>query len=303
MAAMIATPFMREVLRRPMDGHSRKDAPGAFVELSSGVTHYQWHGPTRGHIVVCIHGLTTPSPVWNGVIRGLTGIGYRVLSYDLFGRGYSDRPGGRQDGDFFVDQLEELLNALGVDGDISLFGYSMGGTIATSAAHRWPERVRHLMLLAPAGMIHAPDIWTRIATRVPILGDWLMFAAFPFLQKRAIRAEAKAGARTSVPEINEIQLQELRFRGYVPAVLSSLRAALMQWQDVEHSELGQQGVPVLAIWGEDDTVIPIAALGRLAQWNRDAGHATIPGAGHGLAYTHTDQVMNAVRDWLRDQAA
>lgn len=287
-ALALAAPFVWEVFRPPMDADARKSAPGAFVRLPRGVTHYRWRGPETGAVVVCVHGLTTPSPVWDGIAEGLAADGYRVLTYDLFGRGYSDRPAGRQDVDFFVDQLEALLEALEVEGAVTLFGYSMGGVIATGYAARHPGRVKRLLLLAPAGIEHAPDRLTWLAARLPVLGDWLMLALYPRM------------ARAAAPDtpIGEVQRNELRYRGYMPAVLSSLRAALHHWQDVEHHALGRTDLPVLAIWGAEDATIPISAMGKLTQWNRKARHATIPGADHALAVTHTDEVLAAVREEL-----
>lgn len=81
----------------------------------------------RGPVAVCVHGLTTPSFVWHGLARGLATFGYRVLIYDLYGRGYSDRAPGHQDQAYFLQQLNDLLEDQQIKGDITLLGYSMGG--------------------------------------------------------------------------------------------------------------------------------------------------------------------------------
>ena len=291
-AAILAAPFVVEAFRRPIDA-ARDEAPGLFADLPRGVTHYRWRGGAKGHVVVLVHGLTTPSEVWDGIAEGLADAGLRVLSYDLYGRGYSDRPPGRQDLDFFVGQLEALLDRLGLE-EVTLFGYSMGGIIATDFAHRHPDRVRRLMLLAPAGMIHTPATLYWLSARLPAVGDWLMLAYFPRFARLGLKRFAKAPGRAA--EIAAVQRRELRFRGYIPAVLSSLRGALMTWQHVEHNALGARGMPVLAIWGEADRTIPITAMGRLAEWNRKAHHASVPEAGHFIGVTHPEEVLRAVRE-------
>ena len=73
------------------------------------MTHYRWHGPVREPVLVAIHGLTTPSMVWDELARGFVAFGFRVLTYNLYGRGYSDAYDGTQDAAHFVKQLEELL--------------------------------------------------------------------------------------------------------------------------------------------------------------------------------------------------
>src|SRR5690606_17466144 len=54
--------FNPEPLR--LDATARTAAPGRFVQLSAGMTHYQLEGPARGRLVVLVHGTTVPSLVW-----------------------------------------------------------------------------------------------------------------------------------------------------------------------------------------------------------------------------------------------
>src|SRR4051794_19633635 len=118
----------RETL--PLDDAARRNAPnGEFVQLSGGMTHYQVGGPAGGRVVLLINGFSTPYNVWDPTFEGLANAGYRVLRYDLFGRGFSDRPIARYDADFFDRQALDLLNALHI-GQVDVGGLSMGGPIA-----------------------------------------------------------------------------------------------------------------------------------------------------------------------------
>ncbi len=292
LACLAVVPVVRERLRKPMDGVARNAAPGDFVGLSRGVTHYRWIGPVRGPIAVCIHGLTTPSQVWEPLADHLAGLGYRVLVYDLYGRGYSDHVGGRQDLDLFSDQLSELLAALGLEEDLTLLGYSMGGSIAARFAASHPGKLRRLILIAPAGMIHDPGGVGRFAIQAPFLGDWLFHMVFPYSHRRVSRLGPDR-------RMAKVQAAELARRGFVPSVLGSLRAALSRSLETEHREIARQGVPVLAIWGQADTVIPLTAMGQLAEWNRAARQEQIPGADHAVAFSHADRIAALLRDTLR----
>ena len=295
--AIIAIPLTVEYNRSPMDDARRGSAPGLFAELSQGVTHYEWLGPPRGPVAVCIHGLTTPSFVFRSLVRGLALMGFRVLVYDLYGRGFSDRPRGEQDRRFFLRQLGELLEREQVGGDLTVIGYSMGGAIATCFAADNPGRVRQLVLLAPAGMGMRLGKLARFIVDVPILGDWVMLAVYAHQQRKALRAEA--GVPSSIPNITELQEAELDYKGYVPSVLASLRGILSEKLESEHATLQRHHIPVLAIWGGEDTVIPPGAMGRMAEWHRDAKHEVIEEAGHGLPYTHTEAVLAAMQRFLR----
>jgi len=292
-AAALLWPVIREARRRPMNAETRRGAEGRFAELPMGTTHYDWIGPLRGPVAVCVHGLTTPSFVWRGLARGLSALGYRVLIYDLYGRGYSDRVRGAQTAAFFNRQLEELLADQGVEGEITLVGYSMGGAIATCFTAAHPGRIRRLILLASAGIAAPRSTKMRFVARTPVLGDWTMLAFYPAMHRRG--AEAERNLPSSVENIVDRQRNELRHRGFVPAVLSSLRGVLAGTLEPEHRAIHAAGIPVLAIWGRDDALIPVSAVGRLADWNRTAHQEVIDGAGHGLTYTHTDDILAVIR--------
>lgn len=268
--AVIAAPFAIDALRRVPD---RAKAPGQFAQLSQGVTHYQWGGPVRGPVVVAIHGLTTPSPIWDGIGDRLGRLGYRVLVYDLYGRGFSDAVPGRQDRAFFLRQLSDLLADQGLADDLTLLGYSMGGAIATAFAADHPERMKRLILLAPGGIDMAEDRFTRLCRRVPGLGDWLHLAI---------------GAA-------------YRRKGLLPAVLSSRRHMLADIQEAEHRKIHRDGTPVVAIWGDADRVIPLTALGKLAQWSRATRQEVVKGAGHDMPTTHAAEVTEILRQVLHDE--
>ncbi|WP_240336774.1 alpha/beta hydrolase [Tropicibacter sp. Alg240-R139] len=297
-AMIIVVPFAIEARRKVMGAEDRQEAPGEFVELSQGVTHYQWHGPVRGPIAVCVHGLTTPSFVWQGLASGLSAMGYRVLTYDLYGRGYSDRPDGAQTDAFFLQQLKELLDAQQVTEDFTLIGYSMGGAISTCFAAKHPDMVRLLVLLAPAGMSMATGRMAQFIRRTPLVGDWMMMALFPARHQREI--EAERDLTSSVPDITDLQLRELEYQGFTSAVLSSLRGILGRELKDEHRAIHQAGVPVLAIWGRNDAVIPLTAMGQLTEWSRSTRQEVIEDAGHGLTYTHTDDVLEILSGRLNE---
>jgi len=294
LAAIVLTillaPFLAEALRPSMSDATRAKAPGHSADLPLGATHYQWLGAQTGPLIVCVHGLTTPSFVWHPIAAGLGRLGFRVLVYDLYGRGWSARPRGAQDTGFFVTQLEDLLDALGVDEPITLMGYSMGGAIAAAFAARHVDRLRQLVLLAPVGMGHDLGPIARLVVNHDWLGRWLFMALYGRQFRTA--TESERGLDTSIDNVVDLQQAELRWRGFRGAVLSSMRGALDEDMAPTHRAIASAGVPVLAIWAREDDVIPISGMGRLAEWNRDARQEMIEGAGHALAYTHDAEVVD-----------
>lgn len=292
LALVAALPFVLESRRHIIDEADRRTAPGRFAALSQEVTHYQWLGPVRGPVVVAVHGLTTPSPVWGAVADGLGKIGYRVLVYDLYGHGLSGAPKGPQDRAFFLRQLTDLLTDQGLEQDLTLLGYSMGGAIVTAFASDHPERVKRLILLAPVGLGQPEDGIMRFIRQTPLIGDWLFLALSGWKIRRTISAESTKMA--------PVQLAELGRKGYLPAILAAIRGMLQARQEAEHRAIGRADVPVVALWGDADKVVPLTGLGTLVQWNRNARQEVIAGAGHGMPYTHGGAVINVLKDVLRE---
>ena len=288
-----AAPFLREALRPGRGPADRRAAPGDFVALSRGQTHYLWRGPKDGPVVVCVHGLTSPSFVFDQMAAGLVAQGCRVLVYDHYGRGYSDRPRGAQDSEFFTSHLEELLESQHVQGPITLLGYSMGGAVAAVFAAHNPGMLRRLVLLAPAGMGHDLGPVARLVVNHNWLGRWLMLGFYARSLRRSSETERNIAGQ--IDGMVDRQLAETHRRGFAPAVLSSLRGILDENLEDAHRAIARHGVPVLAIWGREDEVIPLAGMDRLVEWNPNAQHAVIDGAGHTLAYTNADAVLGALQ--------
>ena len=70
----------------------RAYAPGNFVALSKGLVHYRCFGVKHNDLVVCVHGLTTPSFVFESLAEYYVKTGKCVLVFDNYGRGYSIDP-------------------------------------------------------------------------------------------------------------------------------------------------------------------------------------------------------------------
>ncbi len=291
-AVVIAgTPLLRELLRRPVTRQTRKAAPGAFVELADGITHYRWLGADDGPVVVCVHGLTTPSQVWEPLADRLGRQGYRVLVYDLFGRGVSDAPRGRQGPGFFLRQLRGLLDHLELHDDLTLIGYSMGGAIVTAYAAEDDHRLRRLILVAPVGMGQQSDHLTEWATGWPVLGDWLFHMRFPGQMRRLIEAEEARGDPQALAGPLRTTLAR---RGYVRSVLASHRGIMSTEMKHMHQQIAEAQLPVTAIWGGADDVIPIRAMGTLTQWNRAVEQVVVDEADHRVVYTHATEIAEQI---------
>ena len=153
---------------------TRTEASGSFIRLSDGFTHYELSNPEAEETVVLAHGFSVPYFIYDPTFEFLTRAGFRVLRYDLFGRGFSDRPDTHYNIDLFVRQLGDLLDALGFTKPVSLVGLSTGGPITAAYTARFPERVKKLVLIDPVGA--KPFVISRVlkVAALPVLGETII---------------------------------------------------------------------------------------------------------------------------------
>ena len=281
--------------RQPMNAKIRARAPGAFIRVTDGLIHYQWHGPLEGPIIVLVHGLTTPSFIWRDQIPALVRAGYRVLTFDHFGRGYSDRPSKRQDLEFFISELDEIMKTLQVRKSYHLLGYSMGGGVVTKFTSLKRDQIRKLVLIAPIGFLEGQPNWM---ARWPLAGNLAMFVFGGWIMHRGAKKAALAEGVDS--KMVALQLRETKYAGYFSAVLSSIRHTIYTDMRDAHLIFKERNVSILAIFGEEDSVIPQNTAKLLSEVNNTAQIVKIKGAGHGLVTTHSRQINEAILRFLHE---
>jgi len=106
----------------------------AYVEVGSG------------RPIVLLHGNPTSSYLWRNVIPHLAGSG-RVIALDLIGHGDSDKlPAadgpGRYSFEVAYAYLKAMLEALGVDSQVTLVVHDWGSALGFHWAYKHPQQVR-----------------------------------------------------------------------------------------------------------------------------------------------------------------
>jgi pimeloyl-ACP methyl ester carboxylesterase len=258
--ALIALPFARNRETAPLDDAARAQAPGRFIELGHGLVHVLDEGPKSGPTVVLVHGFSVPSYVWEPLPAQLVAAGYRVVRFDLYGRGWSARPDVVYDRDVFATQLGGVLDTLDAK-QVHLVGLSMGGAIVGRFAAQHPERIRSFALVAP--LTKSRDI---APLQIPVIGEWLNRVwLLPKLAASQmsdfVRPERHAGW-------SERFEPQMRYEGFGRAILSTLRHVMTQDSLGDFAAVGRSDIPSLLIWGRQDSVVPFE--------HSDAVRAAIP---------------------------
>ncbi len=293
--ALIAS-YLYAINSKPeLDDEARQAAPGQFIQLSKGMVHYELAGPESAKTVVLIHGLATPSFIWDNNYDALVNTGFRVLRYDHYGRGFSERPDVVYDRDLYDQQLLELLQKLDIKRPVHLVGLSMGGAVATIFADRHPDIVDKLGLIAPAGFPIEEPLAVKLAT-MPVLGDYLMAV----IGDRVILEGVKEAFvdPDKLPAFEEKFNVPLQYDGFQRAVLSTLRHMKMNDLAETYQRVGQQKKPVLLLWGHKDNVLPFANSEMVREVIPHLVFRDIVGAGHNLNYENPEIVNPMLQEFL-----
>jgi pimeloyl-ACP methyl ester carboxylesterase len=105
----------------------------------------------NGRVVVLLHGRNFPSSYWAPVIKTVSEAGYRVIVPDQIGFGKSSKPTGELHFDTLARNTVALLDHLQI-AKADIVAHSLGGMLGVRIARAYPERVAHLLLVAPIGL-------------------------------------------------------------------------------------------------------------------------------------------------------
>ena len=255
----------------------RLTLPGQFVKLPLGVVHYELAGPDNAPTVVLVHGFSVPYYIWDPTFEALTQAGFRVLRYDLYGRGFSDRPEETFDLALFVTQLEELLPTLDIQSPVDLVGLSMGGPIVASFANHHPDQVRSLILIDPE--VASVSIQKIFPLNIPLVGEYLMTVYVAPVELPKTQSD-DFYRPDRFPDWEAMYRVQLQYKGFRRAILSTIRTMPGMDSLVEYAAVGRQNLPALLIWGREDRTVSYANMQQVVELIPGIEYHIIDEAGH-----------------------
>jgi pimeloyl-ACP methyl ester carboxylesterase len=260
---------------RVLDEAARKEAPGKFVHLTDGTTHYRIDGPDTGRVVVLAHGFSVPLYIWDSTANALASAGFRVVRYDAYGRGWSDRPNIEYSDKVYERQVAELLDSLKISGKVDVGGVSAGGYVMGIFAGRHPDRVRSLILVDPVAGKSGANMRPY---DLPVVGGYLW-------QTQMVPTMAEGQASDFVepqrfPDWADRYRSQMRFKGFGHSLLSSRVFRRGMDTDSIYQRVAAANVPVLLIWGEKDNTVPFARNELVRKSIPSAEFHPIAGVGH-----------------------
>ena len=280
--ALASVPSIQRIFAQATRRKKQRAADGLTVELSQGETYYKWFGPPEGQVIVLVPGVVTPCHAYTPFCEALAKEGYRVLTYDHYGRGFSDYVEGPQPRAFFLTQLQELLASEGVVEDIVLIGHSVGGCVATAFAAAHPSRIDRLVLMSTLGLHEPRTPVAAFGSSKNALHRLWQTMSFAYVARRLMRRTPDD--QRPPKQVIEARRAQMSRRGFFPSLLEALRGLISEDFAADHAKLYDQNVPIVAIWGENDTIVPQAARQRLSEINPVAEQIVLPNRKHDIPF-------------------
>lgn len=279
-----------------------------FQDIRGEAHYYEWvtaevNQPTGRPVLVFLHGWGGSSRYWRSTAEALKP-DFDCLLYDLRGFGRSRLSAGAERDyrlETYAEDLGRLLEHLKT-GPVDLSAHSMGSSIATLFAARYPESINRLVLTCGGVFEYEPKAFEtfqrfgvgvvkfrpRWLTQIPWV-DRLFMARFLHQPLSAaesqafladfVSADAPAALGTLQDSVSEAMAESL------PAAFSSLQA------------------PTLLISGQYDRIIPPALGRQAAALNRAIAYQEIPATGHFPMLEAPTAYQAVLRQFLRTETA
>ena len=251
-----------------------------FLETQLGRVHAldQGHGST----LLLLHGTGRSIADWQeGLVERLSR-NHRVVAFDYFGHGLSDRHHGLAHGSaLWARQGIAVLDSLSIE-RATVIGHSVGGVVAALLAADAPDRVDRAVFIGH-GIAMDP---MQIVPFIPGLGEFAMgrTAIFSTVFSKSHRRRLEAAYR--IRGTRAALLVYIR-RQYT---VDGFRLLFRTYEDIE--------IPVLQIHGTNDESISIEAGRRITPRLRDSRFVAVEGASHDVHIDAPDRLVTEIESFL-----
>ena len=270
-----------------------------FLQLHGDRIAYRDEG--NGEVVLLIHGMAGSSETWRSVIPPLSKK-FRVIAPDLLGHGESAKPRTDYSLGAFAVWLRDFLDELGVS-RATVVGHSLGGGVAMQFVYQHPDYAQRLILISSGGL--GPDVgWVLRLLSAPGAEFVLPIVAPPpvlsvgnklrsWMKGAGIRSPRGAELWSAYSSLSDAQtrqsfLRTLRsvvdYRGQAVSALNRLRL--------------REDLPVMAIWGERDGIIPVDHAYAAHEARTDSRLEVLPDVGHFAQVEAPEQVVELIEDFI-----
>lgn len=294
-------------LKETVSEASLASGDSLFADLPGLRVHYNEAAAEQaGPALVLLHGYAFNTRSWRDVLPALA-LNNHVIAFDRPAFGLTSRP---KAGDWAAGENPyspegqvkvtiALLDELGIDQAV-LVGHSAGGAVALEAALEHPDRIKGLVLAAPA----VYNTGGPPPALKPVLNSPHMKRMGPLLMRQLSGDAGLNFVRGNWAEPDS--MPDEAFSAYVLNFSAhDWDKALWEVSRASHenhflAELHQVTLPVLVIAGSADEVVPAAEAEKLAAALPDGDFQLLEGCGHAVHEECAPEFNRVVSSWLQD---
>ncbi|MGR9088513.1 MAG: pimeloyl-ACP methyl ester esterase BioH [Gammaproteobacteria bacterium] len=262
--------------------------------------HHETFAKEKGRPIVLVHGWAMHSGIWRSFAESLAER-HRVICVDLPGHGLSQRLSP-----FTLEHISTALADAIDEPNCCWLGWSLGASVVLDLADRFPDRVSSLILLAgnpsftrsyfsPAGTGSNPGAWPGMDARL-LASFSEHFAGDPkatLINFLALQVHGLPEAKTLL----KILKAEVLARD--PPDAETLRQGLRILKEADlRPVLARLKVPVAAILGGRDTLVPVAVGQRMQNLLPSLQLNVLDKAGHVPFLSHQADVVTTISRFL-----
>jgi pimeloyl-ACP methyl ester carboxylesterase len=277
------------------------------ITLDGHTVTYTTAGQPAAPPVMFVHGWMSHRGVWRQTLEALQAT-HRCVAVDLLGFGDSDKPGTADYGiEAQGNRILQLADTLGWE-QFTLIGHSMGGQIALClAALLAPQRITRL--ISVAGVVAA-----RLCPYVEkVTCKWIALSkTFPQMSTvmrrlsryRRITCSEFSGYRPWFYRMDALPFEAWAIDREMAFQPHGQQAAYRAGQAIHAldltSALGQITAPTLAIFGQQDAVVPVSDGYLVQERVSHSRLVLIDECGHFPMYEKPQSYLEAVQTFLID---
>jgi pimeloyl-ACP methyl ester carboxylesterase len=260
----------------------------------------------EGETLLLIHGMAGSSQTWRAILP-LLAKKYRVIAPDLLGHGLSSKPRTDYSLGAFAVGLRDLLDELEVE-SATVVGQSLGGGIAMQFLYQHPDYCRRLVLISSGGL--GPDVGLVLRLLAAPGAELVMPVIAPppvlragnsvrtWLSSLGLRSPRGAEIWSAYSSFSDRQTRD--------AFLRTLRS-VVDYRGQSVSALNRlnlrEDLPVLAIWGEQDAIIPVDHAYSALEARPNSRLEVLPDVGHFAQVEAPTEVAELIDDFVSTTVA
>jgi pimeloyl-ACP methyl ester carboxylesterase len=251
--------------------------PSQFVDLMGMQVHYRDEGPPADSIpIVLLHGTSSFLQTWDAC-TAVWSKNTRVIRMDLPAFGLT---GPIPSGDYSLESYVSFLHAFLAKLNITscyLAGNSLGGSIAYTYAATYPEQVKKLILIDPAGypIIGAKGALAFKMARMPVVNN-----LFKVLTPRNIVRKSLEDVYGNSDLVTDSLVEMYRDMTIREGNRAAMIKRLNMPQSADTLVIKTLTMPTLVIWGDQDQLIPVSHAYKFQRDLPNDSLVILPGVGH-----------------------